>query len=152
MRIVLFLLASVLSAQNYVLERCSTPNPSATYLWATAPAPAQSRPVCLTLGPGLMVKTINNQQTLVTATEASQVFQLDPATPAGTLTLLYGLSKTPAPGTLIKIIFTSSQAGSSRFIITPVPVTNSRIIELTLPQYRPFTSVDSFTVLYSTFE
>ena len=166
MKLALFLLASMATAQINVSKSPYCPTVSSTSYQVLLFVPVQigtsfmSFPVCALVGPNLVVT--NNSSTGAWILSAASVsggagpkrvfekFTIFPANlPPEQKVYPVTLSKQPAPGTIIIAFFKASQAFGDAMDIAPAPLTKE--VSVMLPNYRPFLG-DVITIVYETLE
>lgn len=115
-------------------------------------------PVCAELGPGLTLNTSVTPPRLEAITApvvqpraVIQKFTIPAAVPATTPSVSLTLSHTPTASAAILVSFRSSRAtGDVVDFLAPGGGANPKVLDVTLPSYRPFTPDDVLTVLYWT--
>lgn len=79
-------------------------------------------------------------------------YTLDPSADSTVTSAVFMLPKSPAPGTVIFVLFRSSQVGGEVSTAILPGAINPRQLQVILPLYRPFTPADVLTVMYWTFD
>lgn len=118
-------------------------------------------PICVALGPGLVLNTSVTPPRLEATAPVSpgvmpravvQKFPI-PANLPTDAKATFVLTFTPAPTSAIAVAFRSSRVGGDVVdFVTPGGGANPKTIEVTVPAYRPFTEQDVLTVLYWTLD
>lgn len=117
-------------------------------------------PVCAELGPGLTLNTsvtpprIEATVPVVAIPRAVvQRVTLPAALPEATKTISVNLTYSPAPASAIAVAFRSSRAaGDVVDFVAPGGGANPKLLQVTVPEYRPFTADDTVTILYWTLD
>lgn len=117
-------------------------------------------PVCAELGPGLTLNTsVTPPRLEATAPVVAipravvQRVTLPAALPEATKTISVNLTYTPAPASAIAVAFRSSRAaGDVVDFVAPGGGANPKLLQVTVPEYRPFTADDTVTILYWTLD
>lgn len=117
-------------------------------------------PVCAELGPGLNLNTsVTPPRLEATAPVVAipravvQRVTLPAALPEATKTISVNLTYTPAASSAIAVAFRSSRAaGDVVDFVAPGGGANPKLLQVTVPEYRPFTADDTITILYWTLD
>lgn len=117
-------------------------------------------PVCAELGPGLTLNTsVTPPRLEATAPVVAipravvQRVTLPAALPEATKTISVNLTYTPAASSAIAVAFRSSRAaGDVVDFVAPGGGANPKLLQVTVPEYRPFTADDTITILYWTLD
>lgn len=115
-------------------------------------------PVCAELGTGLTLNTAVNPPRLeATAAPVAlprvvvQRFALPTALPPDTKSISVNLTYTPTASAAILVAFRSSRMGGDVVdFLTPGGGASPKLLQVTVPDYRPFTVDDQLTVMYWT--
>lgn len=117
-------------------------------------------PVCAELGPGLVLNTAVTPPRLeavaapvVQPRAVVQKFAMPAALPASSNTLSITLAFTPHSASPILAAFRSSRVGGDVVeFVMPGGGSAPKVLDVTVPSYRPFTADDGLTVTYWTLE
>lgn len=157
MKLLIGLLAVGLFAQNSSVLNNQKCKGNSVQIAASIPvsvgANLVSVPVCVALGTGLTIDTsvspprLNAVAPVIVPRIVIQ--RLTFITDAPQQPITYNLNYTPVGAIIIS--FKSSRIGGDVVdFLEPVADSNSKQVVVTLPEYRPFTTSDSLTVMYWT--
>ena len=176
---VIGLLAAPVTAQSLDLSRtvCTGIDPSKPKVAAFVPAQVTiggstvtvSTPICLALGANLQVNMAAAggpalEAVIPTApppipvvvpkmkVEWVSLVALAPGSNWDQESVTYTLMKTPAPDTLVMAFLRSSRVGAGTLDVVQPGATTPKVLNIQLPNYRPFTTEDQVVVVYWTTE
>lgn len=164
MKIFLFLiLAGLASAQTPASVKSKGCKGSTVQISVTVPlvagAISEPVPVCAELGPGLALNTSVSPPRLEATPAAPaalpraviQKFAMPTALPGTTKDISVNLTYTPTASAAILVAFRSSRVGGNVVdFLTPGGGASPKLLQVTVPEYRPFTAEDLLTVMYWT--
>lgn len=145
---------------NYSTQRCSSVVAGRTYFIVQGQVSYQT---CIAIGDMFKLVTVNGQATLQIDTTKlpvsppakvlRQTMRKVPLEGLNTTTVTVVLPYTPADDTLLTVIYQSKTAGFSVVDMVPIQTDlDKRVVELLLPDHRPFTAQDYVTIGYWTYD